>query len=276
MRENTIKKILMILSMIIIPFVILVPVLWMIILSFTGEPYFLSDISSIDLTLEGYKYVFFNETLGYWGYLKNSLIVATFISIVVPIISSFAGYSISRLNFPGKKILPLVILAISMFPPISIVGSIFEAFANLGILNTHIALILPGIAWALPFGLWVNISYFSQIPIDLDKVALVDGTSRIKILFKIILPLAAPGIFATALLVFIGSFNELLFAILLTSTRAAQTIPVGISTFQGSYGEIIWGPLMAASTLTTLPLIIVTLYFQKYIIGGLTRGSVKG
>ena len=276
MRENTIKKILMILSMIIIPFVILVPVLWMIILSFTGEPYFLSDISSIDLTLEGYKYVFFNETLGYWGYLKNSLIVATFISIVVPIISSFAGYSISRLNFPGKKILPLVILAISMFPPISIVGSIFEAFANLGILNTHFALILPGIAWALPFGLWVNISYFSQIPIDLDKVALVDGTSRIKILFKIILPLAAPGIFATALLVFIGSFNELLFAILLTSTRAAQTIPVGISTFQGSYGEIIWGPLMAASTLTTLPLIIVTLYFQKYIIGGLTRGSVKG
>lgn len=276
MRESTIKKGLLILGMIFVPLLILIPVLWMVLLSFSGEPYFLANNVQFKLSLEGYRYVFYSKTLSYWTYMKNSLLVAIPVAIIVAIISSLAGYAISRLEFPGKKILPLVILAVSMFPPISIVGFLFETFANFGILDSQLALILPGISWALPFGLWVNLSYFSQIPLDLDKAALVDGASRTKILFKIIVPLAVPGIFATALLVFIGSFNELLFAMILTSTKNAQTIPIGISTFQGSYGETIWGPLMAASTLTTVPLILITIYFQKYIVGGLTKGSVKG
>ena len=276
MIQRIIKKSLMIMAGILIPIIILIPVIWMVLLSFSGEPYFLAHNSKFVFSLEGYNYVFTNTTLGYWVYLKNSIIVAVPIALVVALFSSLAGYAISRLNFPGKSSLPFIILGISMFPPISIVGFLFQTFADMGILDTHLALIMPGVAWALPFGLWVNMSYFSQIPIDLDRAALIDGASRLKILFQIIIPLAIPGIFATGLLVFIGSFNELLFAMLLTSTKNSQTIPIGISTFTGSYGQVIWGPLMAASTVTTVPLMIITLYFQKYIVGGLTRGGVKG
>ncbi|OHD59791.1 MAG: hypothetical protein A2014_11660 [Spirochaetes bacterium GWF1_49_6] len=119
-------------------------------------------------------------------------------------------------------------------------------------------------------------SYFTQIPLELDKAALVDGASRTKTLVRVILPIALPGIFSSFLLVFIGGFNEFLFAVMLTSSPAAQTIPVGIASFSGLYGETSWGMVMAASFIASLPLIILTLIFQRYIVQGLAAGSVKG
>ena len=180
------------------------------------------------------------------------------------------------MRFPGRKALPLFVLAMSMFPPVSIVGYVYRLFSNIGLLNTHMALILPYTALMVPLALWINMSYFSQIPKDLDKAAIVDGASRLKILTRIILPIAIPGIFSSFLLVFIASFNEFLFALMLTIDPNAQTLPVGIAMFEGLHGEIPWGNLMAASTMATLPLVGLTLIFQKYIVQGLMGGAVKG
>ena len=148
--------------------------------------------------------------------------------------------------------------------------------AALGWINSYPALVLPYIAWILPLSLWILTSYFARIPADLDRAALIDGCSRLAVLRKVILPVAAPGIFSTALLAFILAFNEFLFALMLSTDHAARTVPVGIALFQGLHGEIPWGVVMAASTLTTLPVILLTLVFQRRIVQGLTRGAVKG
>ncbi|MGA7877293.1 MAG: carbohydrate ABC transporter permease, partial [Desulfoferrobacter sp.] len=152
----------------------------------------------------------------------------------------------------------------------------FKVMAELGWVNTYAALILPYIAWTLPLSLWILVSYFNQIPQDLDKAGLIDGCSRWQILRTIILPVAAPGIFSTILLAFIFAFNEFMFALMLTTDYHARTIPVGIALFQGLHGQTPWGNIMAAATLSTLPLVILTLVFQRRIIQGLTRGALKG
>jgi multiple sugar transport system permease protein len=146
---------------------------------------------------------------------------------------------------------------------------------SLGMINTHGALIMPYIAWEIPLSLWVLLSYFSKVPLDLDEAALVDGAGRLLILRKIIVPLAAPGIVSAALLVFIFSFNEFLFALMLTVDHHARTLPVGIALFEGLHGQIPWGYLMAASSLASLPLVLLAVAFQRRIVQGLTAGAVK-
>jgi multiple sugar transport system permease protein len=143
-------------------------------------------------------------------------------------------------------------------------------------INTYQALLFPYVAWILPLSLWILVSYFSQIPRELDKAALVDGCTYWQILRKIVLPVAAPGVLSVFLLSFIFAFNEFMFALMLTTDYKARTIPVGIALFQGLHGQTPWGNIMAASVVTTLPVVILTLIFQRRIIGGLTRGAVKG
>ena len=169
----------------------------------------------------------------------------------------------------------LIILALSMFPEISLVSYLFAIMSGLGWINTLQALIFPYVAWTLPLSLWILVSYFSQIPEDLDKAGLIDGCSRLRILIKIIFPVAAPGVFSTGLLAFIVAFNEFLFALMLTTDYTARTVPVGIALFQGLHGETPWGEIMAAATVTTVPVVLITLIFQRRIIHGLTRGAIK-
>jgi multiple sugar transport system permease protein len=145
----------------------------------------------------------------------------------------------------------------------------------LGWVNTYPGLILPYVAWSMPLSLWILVSYFAQVARDLDRSARIDGASRFQTLIKIILPVAAPGVFSTTLLVFIFAFNEFLFALMLTVDYRSRTIPVGIALFEGIHGQIPWGEIMAAATLTTIPVVILTLIFQKRIVQGLTRGAVK-
>ena len=252
----------------------LTPFIWMLVVSFSNRPDFLIS-GDYTLTFKNYFEVLTSDSLHFPSYLVNSLIVSIFTAAAVTLITSLAGYAVSRFRFPGRIIIPLAVLAMSMFPQISIVGYLFQLFSSLGLTNTHTALILPYTAWTTPIALWINMSYFSQIPVDLDKASLVDGCGRAKTLFRIILPLALPGIFSSFLLVFIMSFNEFLFALMLTIDYTAQTIPVGIALFQGIHGEIPWGNLMAASAVATIPLVVLTLVFQRYIVSGLMSGSVK-
>lgn len=273
-EEMTRKLLIFATSMFLLAFT-LGPFIWMLWISVADSADFLVT-GKVSYSLNNYYQVLTAESLHFLDYLQNSLIISIITATAVTFFSSMAAYAVSRLRFPGRSFIPLMILAMSMFPQISIVGYLFEMFANLGLINHHMALILPYIAWTIPIALWINLSYFAQIPTALDKAALVDGAGRMKVLFKIIFPLALPGIFSSALLVFIACFNEFLFAIMLTIDYTAQTLPVGIALFQGLHGEIPWGNLMAASAIASLPLVIMTLIFQRYIVQGLMGGAVKG
>ena len=226
-------------------------------------------------TLANYRAVMASESLHFTAFLRNSIIVSAASAVISVFFASLAAYAITRLSLPGKLLFMFLILALSMFPPVSLVGYLFKLMTALGWINTYPALIFPYVAWTLPLSLWILVSYFSRIPRDLDRAGLIDGCSRMQILFKIIFPVAAPGIFATLLLAFIFAFNEFLFALMLTTDHAARTIPVGIALFEGLHGQIPWGEIMAAATLATVPVVVLALIFQRRIIQGLTRGAVK-
>ena len=275
MKEVYVKKILIVVGTIFFTLFVLAPVIWMLFVSLTKDLGFLQG-GGVNLTFSNYVNIISNKNLHMLDYLKNSIIISTTVSFLVIIIAGFGAYAITRFNFPGKFTIPLMMLAISIFPQISIAGYLFKIESNLRLINTYPALIFPYTAWTAPLALWILISYFSQIPRELDEAALVDGASRKNILLKIIFPLSTPGLISAFLIVFIACINELLFALLLTTDYRAQTISVGITLFQGLHGEIPWGELMASASLVTVPLIILTLFLQKYIISGLTRGGVKG
>ena len=274
-REEMIKSCLIFATGLFLLAFTLGPFIWMIWISLADRADFLVT-GQVEYSLSNYHHVLTAHSLHFLDYLSNSLWISTITAIIVTLFSSMAAYAVSRMRFPGRSVVPLLILAMSMFPQISIVGYLFEMFSKAGLINSHMALILPYIAWTIPIALWINMSYFTQIPLDLDKAALVDGAGRMKVLYKIIFPLALPGIFSSALLVFIACFNEFLFAIMLTIDYTAQTLPVGIALFQGLHGEIPWGNLMAASAIASVPLVILTLIFQRYIVAGLMGGAVKG
>ena len=187
-----------------------------------------------------------------------------------------AAYAITRLPLPGKATILMTVLAMSMFPQISIISYLFDVMSAAGLTNTYHALLWPYVAWSLPLALWILTSYFAKIPRELDQAALVDGCTRWQILRRVILPLSAPGIVSTFILSFIWAFNEFMFALMLTTDHSARTIPVAIAQFQGLHGETPWGEVMAASTLTIIPAVLLTLVFQRRIIHGLTRGAIKG
>lgn len=254
----------------------LTPFAYMVLTSLSSNPYFLSTLDWFDFTLENYRAILTVPSLHFIDYLRNSLIVSTASAVFTIFIASLAAYCIARLVMPGKTFILFGVLAVSMFPQISLISYLFKLMADLGWVNTYAALILPYIAWTLPLSLWILVSYFVQIPPVLDKAGLIDGCSRWQILRKIILPTAAPGIISTMLLAFIFAFNEFMFALMLTTDYHARTIPVGIALFQGLHGQTPWGNIMAASTFSTLPLVILALIFQRRIIQGLTRGAIKG
>ncbi len=229
-----------------------------------------------EATAAHFRAVAASATLHFWSYLANSLIVSGFSAAMCVAVAAPAAYAITRLDPPGKVFILFFVLGVSMFPPVSLVSFLFKLMTALGLINTHPALILPYVAWTLPLALWVLTSYFAQIPKDLDKAAVVDGCSPMQALIKVILPVAAPGLVSTGILAFIFAFNEFLFALMLTTDHHARTIPVGMALFRGLHGRTAWGEVMAAATLTTLPVIGLTLIFQRRIVQGLTRGAVKG
>ena len=253
----------------------LAPFVYMALAATSERVEFASPETDYSFTLAHLRTVLLSRSIRFPQQLANSLVVAGVSSVVSVAIASLAAYAFTRLALPGRTALLMTILAVSMFPPVSLVGHLFRFMSALGWVNTRQALVLPYVAWTLPLSLWVLVSYFARIPRDLDSAALVDGCSRLQILARIVLPLAAPGIFSTALLAFVFAFNEFLFALVLTTDQAARTVPVGIALFEGMHGEVPWGETMAAATITTVPVVVLTLLFQRHIIQGLTRGAVK-
>jgi trehalose/maltose transport system permease protein len=215
------------------------------------------------------------EERGLLRYIANSVIVAGAVTCISMIIGSLAAYALARFQLPWAKAYLLLLLTISMFPQIAIAGPVWNLLNHFGWLNTYRGLVVVYVALSLPLATWILTTFFREVPREIEEAALIDGCSRLQALYKIVLPISAPGIFTAALLVFIYAWNEFFFALIILTNPDIQTLPVGIALFPGEY-TMPWGEIAAASTLATLPLILLTLLFQRGIVRGLTAGAVKG
>jgi multiple sugar transport system permease protein len=209
--------------------------------------------------------------------LRNSLGIALISTLLAVLLATFAAYAIVRLDFPGKTLILSGALAIAMFPPVAIIGPLFNMWRSLGLFDTWAGLIIPYMTFTLPMAIWTLSAFFREIPWDLDKAARVDGATSFQAFRKVIAPLAAPGMFTSAILVFIFAWNDFLFATSLTSTNRARTVPAAITFFTGSSQfDFPTGQIAAASVVVTIPIIVMVLIFQRRIVAGLTSGAVKG
>ena len=209
------------------------------------------------------------------GFIMNSVIVAGTTTVLALIIGTPAAYALARLRIPGKVWILGTMLSISMFPHIAIAGPLWNLLEQIGGLNRLWGLVLPYLAFTLPLVIWILTSFFQELPEELEEAALIDGCTTWQSLTYVMTPLAAPGIFTAAILTFIYAWNEFFFALLILTHPDRQTLPVGIALFQGEF-TMPWGELAAASVLATLPLIVLVLVFQRWIVSGLSAGAVKG
>jgi multiple sugar transport system permease protein len=254
----------------------LIPVLWILSLSFkTADTVTDGNFIPRAWTLENYAQVFAIDL--FTSALINSIGIAIISTVLAVVIGTMAAYAIARLDFPGKKVLVGISLLIAMFPQISLVSPLFNIERAVGLFDTWPGLILPYITFALPLSIYTLSAFFREIPWELEKAAQMDGATPLQAFRSVIVPLAAPGVFTTAILVFIFCWNDFLFAVSLTSTTRSQTATVAISQFTGAsqFAEPT-GSIAAAAVLLTIPIIIFVLFFQRRIVAGLTSGAVKG
>ncbi|QQQ77249.1 carbohydrate ABC transporter permease [Saccharothrix sp. 6-C] len=254
----------------------LFPVLWIVSLSFkTKETLGDGNFIPRAWTFDNYKAIF--STTEFVRALVNSIGIALIATAIAVVFGTMAAYAIARLDFPGKRLLVGVSLLIAMFPQISLVSPLFEIERALGLFDTWPGLILPYITFALPLAIYTLSAFFREIPWELEKAAKMDGATPGQAFRRVIAPLAAPGVFTTAILVFIFCWNDFLFAISLTSTERSRTVPVALSFFTGgSQFEDPTGSIAAAAVVITVPIILFVLFFQRRIVAGLTSGAVKG
>ncbi|OXM42557.1 carbohydrate ABC transporter permease [Amycolatopsis alba] len=254
----------------------LFPVLWVVSLSFKTKET-LNDGSFIptEWTWQNYADIF--KTTEFIRALVNSIGIAIIATVIAVVLGTMAAYAIARLDFPGKQVLVGMSLLIAMFPQVSLVTPLFNIERELGLFDTWPGLILPYITFALPLSIYTLSAFFREIPWELEKAAKMDGATPAQAFRKVIAPLAAPGVFTTAILVFIFCWNDFLFAISLTSTEASRTVPAALSFFTGSSQfEDPTGTISAAAVVITVPIILFVLFFQRRIVAGLTSGAVKG
>lgn len=256
----------------------LLPVAWVISLSFkgpdetaAGSPQFLPK----DATLQNYRDILDNPD--FLDALRNSFgisLIATFLSVIF---ATLAAYAIARLEFRGKRAVLSLALAIAMFPVVSLVGPLFDMWRTFGLFNTWPGLIIPYMSFTLPLAIWTLSAFFREIPWEMEQAAQVDGATSWQAFRKVIVPLAAPGVFTAAILTFFFAWNEFVLAISLTSTTGSRTVPAQMSYFVGPDPfNPPYGQLATASVIVTVPIIVIVLLFQRKIVAGLTSGAVKG
>ena len=257
----------------------LFPVLWIVSLSLKSQGTVTDGrLIPSEFSFENYKGIFTGDGGDvFTAALRNSLGIAAIATVISVTLATMAAYAIARLEFPGKRLILTSALAIAMFPPISVVGPLYDLWRQLGLFDTWQGLIIPYMTFTLPLAIYTLSAFFREIPWELEQAAQVDGATPYQAFTKVIAPLAAPGVFTTAILVFIFAWNDFVFAISLTSTDRAQTVPAAISSFTGaSQFSAPTGSIAAAAVIVTIPIIILVLIFQRRIVAGLTAGAVKG
>jgi ABC-type glycerol-3-phosphate transport system permease component len=208
-------------------------------------------------------------------FFKNSCIVAVGTTIAVIVFGTFGGYSVTRFRYFGRDLFAKSILLFYMFPAIMLVIPILVIMVKLRLTNTHIGLILAYTTFSLPYSLWLLKAFFETIPVELEQAAMIDGATHLQALFTVVLPVAIPGIIATAVFTFVLSWNEYLFALVLNTKRNMRTLPVGVSTFQ-ELTSVDWGLMMTAGVLITIPILFFFIFIQKWLVTGFGAGAVKG
>ncbi|GEO95116.1 MULTISPECIES: carbohydrate ABC transporter permease [Kocuria] len=209
--------------------------------------------------------------------LINSIGICLIATAIAVVLATLCAYAIARLDFPGKKMILTVALAVSMFPVVSIVTPLFNLWRQIGLYDTWPGLIIPYLSLTLPISIWTLTAFFQQIPWDLERAAQVDGATTWQAFRKVIVPLALPGVFTTAIIAFFIAWNDFVYGIGLTSTEAARPVPAALAFFTGaSQFEDPAGAISAAAIVVTIPVVLLVLLFQRQIVSGLTQGAVKG
>ena len=254
----------------------LFPFYWLLNISLkTGADLSSADVFPPNPSLDNYESIFNNDS--FTRALGNSAIVSLVTTAIGFILRSFAAYQLARLKMRFKFPLLALVLSITTFPQIAIAAPLFRLWSDIGLYNTLVGLVIPYLTFALPLAIYILVSFFREIPRDLEEAALVDGATNFQAFRKVVVPLAAPGLATTAILKFITAWNEFLLASTLTSSQTARTVPVAIWQFTGSSQfEVPLGTQSAASVVISIPLIVLVLLFQKRIVAGLTAGAVKG
>jgi len=208
-------------------------------------------------------------------FMWNSFVVASLSTVLCVLVSALAAYALTRLRMPYRNLIMSVLLAVAMFPLISLMVPLFKVMRELGLLNTYLALILPYAVLSLPVCTLVMAAFFQDIPPDLEAAAMIDGCTRVQALFKVVIPLSAPGVFTAAILAFVNAWDEFLLALTMMSRVSMRTLSVGITLYQGEFA-FPWPLISAALIIAIVPICIIIAIFQERVVGGLTSGGVKG
>lgn len=255
---------------------VLGPVFWMLSASFTRPvdlsswpPHLLPPVA----TWANYREAVTSQDFGL--YLRNSAVVSLAATFWTLLLGALAAYPLGRMRLPGRQLILLAVLGLSMFPSLAVLLPLFSLLQRLGWLNSYPALILPYTAFNLPITIWILATFFRGIPRELEEAAQVDGAGLATVLGRVILPLAGPGLGTAGILVFIADWTEFLFALTFNSESAMRTLPVGIALFGGQY-LLPWGTIFAGAAIAILPPVLLVVLFQRWVVAGLTAGALKG
>jgi multiple sugar transport system permease protein len=269
-------KALAIIGLLVFLLIILVPFWWIANMSFKtyAQIQFATSIYvPSPFTWENYTGLWTDTRFPLW--LRNSLITALVVTVVTTVIASLSGYAVARLKFPGRESVASLILILYLVPPALLFIPLYRVLAELGATNHLTSLFLSYPTFTVPFCTWLLIGFFKSLPHELEEAALIDGANRIKAFTKVLLPLATPGIVASAIFAFTLSWNEFLYALIFIQDETSITVPVGLNLL--IYGDVFhWGELMAASVITTIPVVALYMFIHRWMVEGLVAGSVKG
>jgi multiple sugar transport system permease protein len=255
---------------------ILFPLLWMILTSLKSEV----ETFRVPLTWFPEK-VYVKTYFDMWKYqpfglyFYNSFVVASGTTVLATVLGCLAGYGFSRFQFPGRQTLLLTFLTSRMLPAILLIIPFFKLMVKAGLYNSHTGLIIAYTSFALPISTWLALGFFESVPKELDESAMIDGCTRLGMLFKVIAPVISPGLVAIVIFCWIQAWNEYLFALCLSTTQRMYTIPIGIAALFGEY-KVAWNQLMSAASISILPVVIMFAFIQRYLVDGLASGAVKG
>jgi multiple sugar transport system permease protein len=276
-RDKTIwQKIMVVVALLVLVFNGVYPLVWIFLTSIKNE----LELTQVPITyfpqtpnFGNYAQVF--QAQPFARFFLNSLVISSLSTILCVTIAAFAAYALARLKLKYRRVISIVIVAASMFPIVSLIVPLFQIMRGFGWLNTYWSLVIPYATFSLPISTLVLTAFFQGIPEDLESAAMIDGCSRFGALWRIIVPLAAPGVVTAAILAFVNSWNEFLLALTFNSAPNMKTVPVGVMLYQGEF-TFPWPLISAAIIITIIPIVVLILIFQRRIISGLTAGGVKG
>lgn len=255
--------------------VMVFPFFWILITSFKPSSEIFGKSTAFHIIANNPTLVNFQAVLdkGILNSVKNSFIVATITTIYVVSVATLSAYILARVRFKGKGIVLAIILSVSMFPQMVVVGPVFNMFYKLDMLNSYFVTLAYS-SITLPAAVWIMVAHFKRIPLSIEEAASIDGCSQWKTLWKVIFPIALPGVFTSAIMTFIAAWNEYLLTMTLNADKQFQTVPVAINALRTQF-SILWGEITAATVLVVIPTLLIVLIFQKQIVSGMTSGAVK-